>query len=487
MFSHMCLLLRLSPAAATIQGNSLAMRRSASVSIIATLLVIMLTTALKATPAAAATKAAHFKLANGMLVVVIPDHRAPVVTHMVWYRTGAADEPPGTSGIAHFLEHLMFKSTDKMKSGEFSKVVASLGGQDNAFTAQDATAYHQRIAKAHLRKMMEMEADRMVGLRLGEREVRTERDVIIEERRTRTDNNPSAILDEQMAATLFYNHPYRNPVIGWKHEMAALSREDAITFYKRFYAPNNSILIVAGDVTPDEVRKLARATYGKIPPTPEVTARPRPSEPPHTAPRRISYSDPRAGRYSLRRYYLSTSYNTAKPGEAEALDLLMKIAGGGATSRLYRTLVVEKKLAASAGGWFAGSGRDSGRIGVYAVAANGVSLEKLEAGLDAVLDDIRKNGVTAKELARAKKSYLADYVYEADNPTTMARRYGWALVVGLSVEDVEAWPDRISKVTVKDIKDVARRHFDIRKSVTGWLMPESKGKAAAKRFAPKKS
>ena len=463
------------------------MRQAARLSFIATFLVIILTTALKSPPVAAATQAAHFTLANGMLVVVIPDHRAPVVTHMVWYRTGAADEPAGTSGIAHFLEHLMFKSTDKMKSGEFSKVVASLGGQDNAFTAQDATAYHQRIAKAHLRKMMEMEADRMVGLHLSEKEVATERNVIIEERRSRTDNNPSAILEEQMGATLFFNHPYRNPVIGWKHEMAALTRSDALAFYKRFYAPNNAILIVAGDVTADEVRKLAKATYGKVKPQLDVKARPRPSEPPHTAPRRITYVDPRAGRASMRRYYLATSYKTAKPGEAEALDLLMKIVGGGATSRLYRTLVVEKKLAASAGGWFAGSGRDSGRIGVYGVAANGVSLDKLETETDAVLDDIRKNGVTAKELARAKKTYLADYVYEADNPTTMARRYGWALVVGLNVSDVEAWPERIAKVTLKDIKDVAKIYFDIRRSVTGQLVPEAQGKTTAKRPAAKKS
>ena len=463
------------------------MRRTAKLTLILTVLVTMLTLTLQSPQALAETQAAHFKLANGMQVVVIPDHRAPVVTHMVWYRTGAADEPGGTSGIAHFLEHLMFKSTDKLKSGEFSKVVASLGGQDNAFTAQDATAYHQRIAKAHLRKMMEMEADRMVGLHLSEKEVATERNVIIEERRSRTDNNPSALLEEQMGASLFLNHPYGIPVIGWQHEMAALSRADALAFYKRFYAPNNAILIVAGDVTADEVRKLAKATYGKVKPLPEVKARPRPAEPPHTAARRIAYADPRAGRSSFRRYYLTASYKTAKPGEAEALDMLMKIAGGGATSRIYRTLVVEKKLAASAGGWYSGSGRDSGRIGVYGVAANGVSLDKLEAEIDAVLDDIRKNGVTAKELARAKKTYLADYIYEADNPTTMARRYGWSLVVGLSVDDVEAWPERIAKVTLKDIKDVAKRYFDIRRSVTGHLIPDTSGKASAKRPAAKKS
>ncbi len=291
---------------------------------------------------ASATRASEFKLENGMDVVVIPDHRAPVVTHMVWYRVGAADEKRGTSGIAHFLEHLMFKSTDKIPVGEFSKIVGRLGGQDNAFTGHDATAYFQRVAKDRLGKMMEMEADRMVNLRLDEKEVLTERDVILEERRSRIDNNPSAILDEQMNAALYLNDPYGTPVIGWYHEMQKLSRQDALTFYKHYYAPNNAILVVSGDVTDDEVRKLAEATYGKIPANPDVSpVRVRPSDPPPLAARRLELKDPRAGNFSLQRYYITPSYVTAKPGEAEALDLLMKIAGSGSTSRIYKKLVVE--------------------------------------------------------------------------------------------------------------------------------------------------
>ena len=285
-----------------------------------------------ASMANAQARVSEFKLANGMQVVVVPDTRAPVVTHMVWYKVGGADEPHGSSGIAHFLEHLMFKSTEKIAIGEFSKIVARLGGNDNAFTSNDATAYFQRVAKDRLPKMMEMEADRMVNLQLTEKEVLTERDVILEERRSRVENSPASILEEQMSATLYQNHPYHIPVIGWMHEIAKLSRADALSFYKKYYAPNNAILVVAGDVTPEGVKTMAEATYGKLKSNPEVGApRIRPTEPEQRAPRRVDLKDARAGRVTLSRQYLAPSYLTSKPGEAEALDLLMKIAGGGTT------------------------------------------------------------------------------------------------------------------------------------------------------------
>lgn len=421
--------------------------------------------------ALAGPRASDFTLKNGMRVVVVPDNRAPVVTHMVWYRVGAADEPQGVSGIAHFLEHLMFKSTEKIGNGEFSKIISRLGGQDNAFTGHDVTAYYQRVAKDRLKTVMEMEADRMVNLKLVEKEVLTERDVILEERRSRVENSPSSILDEQMNAALYLSHPYGQPVIGWEHEIAKLSREDAMAFYKRFYAPNNAILVVTGDVTADEVKGLAESIYGKIPQNAEVKARPRPQEPPHRAARRLELRDVRAGKPSLQRAYVAPSYLTAEAGEAEALDLLMKIAASGPTSRLYKKLVVEEKVASSAGGWYSGSARDSGKIAVYAVPAEGVALEKVEAGIDAVLADIKNTGLTAAELERAKKSYIADYIYETDNQATLARRYGWSLTVGRSIRDIEEWPERIAKVTVEDLQKVARKYLDIRSSVTGTLIP----------------
>ena len=323
--------------------------------------ITMLASALPIAAARAEPRATEFTLSNGLDVVVIPDHRAPLVTHMIWYKVGSADEPKGVSGIAHFLEHLMFESTDKIAVGEFSKIISRLGGEDNAFTDQDVTSYHQQISKERLGTVMEMEADRMEHLRLTPEEVATERQVILEERRSRIDNNPTALLDEQMDATLYLSHPYRVPVIGWEHEMAKLSREDALRFYKHYYAPNNAILVVAGDVTPEEVKRLAEETYGKVPANPEVGVRKRPEEPPHIASRRLELKDPRAGNASFHRYYVAPSYSTAKPGEAEALDLLMKILADGSTSRLYRKLVVEDKIAATTGGDYSGWGLDGGR------------------------------------------------------------------------------------------------------------------------------
>ncbi|MCB1503729.1 MAG: insulinase family protein [Hyphomicrobiaceae bacterium] len=436
----------------------------------------------------AKSRLSHFKLDNGMEVLVIPDHRAPVVTHMVFYRVGAADEPRGQSGIAHFFEHLMFKSTKNIPSGEFSKIIARLGGQDNAFTTQDATAYFQRVAKEQLPKMMEMEAERMVNLTLSEEEVRTERDVILEERRSRIDNNPSSQFSEQMDSVLYQNHPYRIPVIGWEHEMAQLSRGEAIKFYKHYYAPNNAILVVAGDVTADEVRKLAEKTYGKLTPVDGVTEnRSRPTEPPVRAPRRISMEDPRAGQPSLHRYYLVPSYPTAPKGDAEALDVLVKLLADGATSRFYRKAVVEDRLASSANGYYDSGGLDSGKVAFYAIAQDKADLPKIEAQLDELIADVIKNGVSEAELKRAKASYIADYTYESDSQATLARRYGWGLATGLTIESMENWPERIRAVTSEDVKRVAAKYLDIRASVTGTLLPKEQDAAQKSSDAPPKS
>lgn len=383
----------------------------------------------------------------------------------------------------------MFKSTDKIPLGEFSKIVARLGGQDNAFTGHDVTAYFQRVSKDKLGTMMEMEADRMVNLRLTEKEVLTERDVILEERRSRIENNPAAIMDEQMNAALYYSHPYGIPVIGWEHEMAKLSPQDAMTFYKHFYAPNNAVLIVAGDVSADEVKALAEKTYGQIPTNPDVGAtRVRPQDPPQRAARRVDYADPRAGNASFHRDYVVPSYMTAKPGEAEALDLLMKIVGDGATSRLYKRLVVDEKIASSAGGSYSGSGLDYGTINLYAVSADGADLlPKIEASLDKVLGEVRDQGVSEAELNRARSSYIADYIYENDDQSSLARRYGWGLALGRTVAQIEGWPDALRKVTADDVKRAAGTYLDIKRSVTGYLTPSDDGDAHAEQPAAPKS
>ena len=418
----------------------------------------------------ASQRVSEFKLKNGLQVLVIPDHRAPVVTQMVWYRVGAADEPPGSSGIAHFLEHLMFKGTDLIPTGQFSKTIAKNGGEDNAFTNHDVTAYFQRVAKDRLPKVMEMEADRMANLRLSEEDVATERKVILEERRSRVDNDPGSILQEQMMAALYSNHPYGTPVIGWEHEIRALDREDALSFYRRFYVPDNAILVIAGDVEPEEVRRLAEETFGKLAPSAKVS-RARPQEPEHFAPVKVTLEDARAGRTTVQRFYLAPSYASAEPGEAEALDLLMRVAATGSVSKIYKRLVIEDKKAANAGGWYSDSGLDSGRLGFYAIAAEGVSAEELERAIGGVIEDLLRDGVTQEELDRARASYIAEFVYTSDSQSRMARHYGWRLATGMTVADVEEWPNRLMRVTVDDLRAAARKYLVDKNSVTGYLLP----------------
>ncbi len=422
--------------------------------------------------AAPATNVSYFKLANGLEVVVIPDRRTPVITHMVWYKVGSADEPAGKSGIAHFLEHLMFKGTKKNPAGKFSKMVSSIGGQENAFTTSDYTGYFQRTAREHLKLLMEFEADRMTGLVLTDTVVKPELNVVVEEQNQRVANSPGARLGEQLEAALYLNHPYGKPVIGWRHEIEKLNRGDALAFYRRFYTPNNAVLVVAGDVTAAEVKKLAEATYGKVKPVTKITARARPQEPEQISPRHIELADPRVAQPSLQRYYLVPSGATAKPGEAEAIDVLAHILGGGTTSRLYNKLVVERGLAVNVGAWYQDTSLDATRLGVSGTPKPGVTLPQLEEAIDAAIAEVIAKGVTAEELARAKNRLIADSVYALDNQATMARWYGVALTTGSTVERVTTWADRVHTVSVESVQQAARDWLDKRRSVTGYLIKD---------------
>ncbi|MBI1238861.1 MAG: insulinase family protein [Alphaproteobacteria bacterium] len=412
-------------------------------------------------------KAEVFELANGMEVVVLPDHRVPVVTHMVWYRIGSADERPGKSGIAHYLEHLMFKGTPRFPDGEFSKIVARNGGQDNASTSTDYTNYFQRVAKDRLPLVMEMEADRMKNLVLSDEVVLPERDVIIEERSFRTDNDPGSLLYEQMQAALYLNHPYGTPIIGWRREMEQLTREDALDWYRAHYAPDDAILIIAGDVTAEEVKPLAEKYYGPLAPS-GVTRAERPQEPPAIAARRVLMEDKRVEQPQVLRLYLVPSYATGKDA-AHALEVLSDILGGGDTSRLYRILVEEKKLAVSASTYFDGDSLDATTFSVSAIPAEGVTLEALEAAIDEILADFIANGPTEDEMTRAKTGLIANALYARDSQYLMARIYGSALVTGQTVEDVESWPARIAEVTPDAVKGAAAEHLVMKASVTGFL------------------
>jgi zinc protease len=415
----------------------------------------------------------HFTLSNGLEVVVVPDRRAPVVTHMVWYKVGAADETPGKSGLAHFLEHLMFKGTAKNPVGLFSQAVAFVGGQENAFTTQDYTGYFQRVSRENLKMLMEFESDRMTGLVLTDAAVAPELKVVLEEQNQRVANNPRARLSEQVDAALYLNHPYGKPVIGWRHEIEKLDREDALAFYKRFYTPNNAVLVVAGDVSTDEIKTLVEATYGKVAKVAEIGPRHRPQEPAQIAARHVTLADAQVQQPSMNRVYLVPSSATAKAGESEALEVLSFILGHGATSRLYRNLVVERELAVSAGGFYNGTALDATQFGVYGSPKPGVSLAQLESAIDAVIDDVVAKGVTADEVERAKNRLIADAIYAQDSQATMARWYGAALTTGMTVEAVQSWPDRMRAVTADAVSAAAKAWLDKRRSTTGYLIKDA--------------
>lgn len=427
-----------------------------------------------AAPALAAPKVSTFMLENGMQGVVIEDHRAPVATQMVWYRVGAADEAPGESGVAHFLEHLMFKGTDKIPEGAFSKIVAENGGRDNAFTSYDYTAYFQNIAADRLDLVMGMEADRMRNLRLTEALVLPERDVILEERNQRTENDPGALFREQMDAALYLNHPYGAPVIGWRSEIAALTRQDALDFYAAHYSPDNAILVVAGDVKPEDVERMAKGHFGPIPPAGAVE-RSRPEEPPQLAARRIEMADARVRQPYVIRRYLAPSRRTAGDKTAASMAMLAEVlGGGGVTSRLAKKLQIEDRVAISTGAFYNGSSYDYGEFGVYGVPAEGVSLDGIEEGIDAVMAQLAKDGPTEAELTRARTKVRAAEIYAQDSQQGLAQRYGAGLATGLTVERIESWPDTLAAVTAEDVMAAAKQ-LRIEASVTGRLIQATEG------------
>lgn len=421
----------------------------------------------------------HFTLDNGMEVVVIEDHRAPAVVHMVWYRAGSSDEPRGRSGIAHFLEHLLFKGTETLEPGEFSRVVAANGGTDNAFTSYDYTGYFQRVAADRLGLMMQMEADRMVNLRLTEEDIITERDVIIEERNSRVENDPNALFREQRRAAQYLNHPYGVPIIGWRHEMETLGMEDALSFYRQHYAPNNAILIVAGDVTPDEVRALAQTHYAPIPANPEILPRDRAQEPPQLGERRLVFRDPRVAQPYVMRSYLAPERDSGAQETAAALTLLAELLGGGQTSALVQKLQFEQQVAVYASAFYSATSLDDTSFGLITVPAPGVTLEEAEAAMDAALAEFLSEGIDEAALARIKFQLKAQQIYARDNAQSRARRYGAALTAGLTVQDVQDWPEILQNVTSAQILAAAEQVFDRRSAVTGYLMGEDTAQGGA--------
>ena len=432
-------------------------------------------------------EAKTYTLKNGMEVVVLPRHLAPVVFQVVVYKVGAADGEKAKNGVAHFLEHLMFKATKKMAAGQFSQDVDRLGGTDNAFTNQDMTAYHQEFAAEHLPAIMAAEADRMVNLQLDDSVVLPERDVILNERGQTVESDPGSRLAEAMNAATFQNHPYGLPIIGWRHEMETYSTEDALSFYRRWYAPNNAILVVAGDVEPEAVRALAEKNFGPLP-AHDLPERIRLQEPPPEAARRLTLASPEVEHPAIWRRYVTETYRTAGLNKGDnapyALSLLAEVMGGGAVGRLYKQLVITDGVALSAGASYNGDPRDYGSFTFYVSPRDPAELEKAEKAVDAEIAKLLKDGVTAQELADAKNRLLMEAAKSRDSLNGPALLVAEALAGGETMDDIQAWPDRIEAVTAADVMKAAKAVLVPENSITSTLTPEAPADANANAAEP---
>lgn len=421
--------------------------------------------------AAKADQVTTYTLDNGMDVVVIEDRRAPVVVHMVWYRVGSADEPEGQSGIAHFLEHLMFKGTDVLEAGEFSQVVAVNGGRDNAFTSFDYTGYFQRIASDRLDLMMQMESNRMTNLALTDDDITFERRVVLEERSQVVESNPGAMAREQFMAAQYQNHRYGIPIIGWQHEIEQLDMPELLEFYRQHYAPNNAVLVVAGDVDPADVLAMAEQYYGPIPAKADLPDRIRPIEPPQRAERRVTYADPRVSVPYLVRSYLAPQRTSGTQQEAAALVYLAELLGGSPfTSDLGRALQFDSQLAIQTSASYSGMSLDQTTFSLVVAPATGVTLSEAEAAMDDVIAAFMENDIDPARMDAIRTQLRASEIYALDSTQGLARRYGAALTSGLTVEDVQQWPDILQSVTPEQIKDAAANLLNRNQAVTGWVV-----------------
>lgn len=413
----------------------------------------------------------HFTLDNGLEVVVIEDRRAPVITQMLWYRVGSADDPVGLSGMAHYVEHLMFKATETRDEGEFDAILRAQGARSNAFTSFDYTAYFQTIAADRLEIAMQLESERMAGLRIDRSAWLTERDVILEERGQTLESQPNRVMAEQLRATLFRHHPYGIHPLGWRHEMALLDGETADAFYRAHYGPNNAVLILAGDIGADTARELAERHYGPIPANPDITPRERRAEPPQLAERRLILRDERVAQPSVNRLYLAPTRRAGDQREAAAMQVMAALLGGTRTSVLDRRLVHEDEIALSVWASYSGTALDHGTFSLGAVPAEGVSLAEVEAALDSVLAEFIESGIDAEQLERVRRQLRAWAIYELDEAQSRARSVGAALTTGLGLVDVTGWIETLLSIEEDEIMAAARA-LDRRASVTGWLTSE---------------
>ncbi|MDN5936318.1 MAG: insulinase family protein [Nitrosospira sp.] len=425
--------------------------------------------------AAAVNESVHeYTLDNGLKLIVKEDHRSPVVISQIWYKAGSIDELNGATGVAHVLEHMMFKGTDKVPGGEFSKRIAEAGGRENAFTSRDYTGYFQQLQKSKLPLAMELESDRMRNLVLTEEEFAKEIKVVMEERRLRTDDQPRALLYEKMMAAAYQTHPYKHPVIGWMNDLENMTVSDAKEWYDRWYAPNNAVLVVVGDVNPKEVLALAKKHYGHIKPRPllPLNKRKPQTEPLQAGVKRITVKAPARLPYLVMGYHAPTLRNPGTDWEPYALEMLAGVLDGNESARLNRELVREQRIASSAGAGYDSTARGPGMFYLEGTPSEGKTVADLEAALRREVEKLIRDGVTEEELARVKAQVVAGHVFRLDSMAAQAMQLGQLESIGLSYRDEDTMLEKLKAVTAEQVRDVAKKYLKDERLTVAVLDPQ---------------
>ena len=447
------------------------------ISIAALLLALSVTTA-----DAAVFYPTSFTLGNGLQVIVVPNHLAPAVNQMVWYQVGSTDEVAGKTGLAHYLEHLMFRGTSNVAPGDFSKIIAAQGGSDNAFTSYDYTSFHETVAADRLPMIMQMEADRMQNLRIKAETATPELSVVLDERQERTDNNPEGRFDEKIHHALLPRHSYGRPVIGWKSEIEKLSAADATHFYQAHYAPNNAVVVISGDVEPEQVMRLAAAIYGSIPKQKMLPRHPV-SPTPEPVTHRLEMVDVGVEQPQIELNVMVPSYTTQKSHEAYAYEVLSEVLDGGEVGLLYRKLVVEQRLASGVGTNYDPDARGDAMFTIALTPRNTKLTKNLEKALHDVLQELAAQGLTDKVVSDAKQRLQRSAIFARDSLMMPGYAFGMALSTGHTVADVEAWPDYIKSVNVEDVNSALRDLVANTHNIVGVLLPDPHATQAAREAA----
>lgn len=412
-------------------------------------------------PLSASANPHEYLLDNGLKLVIKEDHRSPVVIQQVWYKAGSIDEVNGKTGVAHALEHMMFKGTSAVPAGEFSRKIASVGGKENAFTSSDYTAYYQQLHQRHLPMAMELESDRMHNLQLTQEEFAKEIQVVMEERRLRTDDQAHALLYEKLMATAFQSHPYRRPIIGWMNDLENMQVSDVHDWYTHWYAPNNAVLVVVGDVNPENVLTLAKKYYGRFNAgeVPALSARKPQIEPPQIGIKRLIVKAPAQLPHLIMGYKVPVLKDPKKDWEPYALTILAEILDGNAAARLNKTLVRETRVAISADAGYSAIERAPGIFYIDGTPSEDKTVDELEQAIRAEINKIVQSGVTPEELARVKAQVVASRTYQLDSTFAQAMQIGRLESVGLSYRDADIILERLQAVTAEQVKDVAKKYL----------------------------